>query len=61
VAEKQERLLMKCLESLPIPTARKTIRQISVELVRIKFHENTISISQDAKCGQKDGQPQRGY
>jgi len=61
MAEKQERLLIKCLELLSIPTASETIRQTSVELFLIKFHENTIRISQDVKCRQKDGQAQRGY
>jgi hypothetical protein len=61
VAEKQERLLIKCLELLPMPTASETIRQTSVTLFCVKFHENTTSISQYVKCGQKDGQAQRGY
>lgn len=61
VAEEQERLLKKCLELQPMPTASETIRQTSVTLFRIKFHENTTSISQDVKCGQKDGQAQQGY
>jgi len=61
VAEKQEDLLIKCLELLLMPTASETIRQTSLTLFRIKFRENTTSISQDVKCGQKDGQAQRGY